>query len=69
MFNIGVLAGFDWYFTKGLAVGAEYALGYTAWTPSASVNGKDVSPAPPTQSAIALGIVGGSGSVHLVVHF
>jgi outer membrane protein W len=68
LINIGVLAGFDWYFTRGLAIGGEYALGYSGQSSSASVNGKDLDPAPPTTSTIALGIVG-SGSVHLIVHF
>jgi len=66
-FNIGVFAGFDWFFTKGLALGAEYGLGFTSNSSSSSTGGKDDG-TKPSPSAIVLGLVG-SGSLHLIVYF
>ncbi len=63
-FGIGVLAGFDWYFTHGLAVGAEYMLGFSSGSASATVAGTTTDA--PSTSAIA---ITNNGNVHLVVHF
>ena len=61
--NIGAVGGFDWYFTKGLALGAQYMLGY-------SMNSMSSDPAPasdyPTSSTIG---ISGGGSVHILAHF
>lgn len=64
--GIGVLAGFDWYFTKGLAVGGEYMLGFS--TTSSSTTGGTPSVTTDGPSSNNIGI-SNSGNVHLVVHF
>jgi hypothetical protein len=66
--NIGVVAGFDWFFTKGLALGAEYALGFTSSSGSVTVPSPGTAPTIPTSTAIGLG-VNGSGSLHALVYF
>jgi opacity protein-like surface antigen len=63
-FGIGVLAGFDWYFTRGIAVGAEYMLGFTSASSSVTTNSTTTD----LPSATTIGISNG-GNVHLVVHF
>lgn len=68
-FGIAALAGFDWYFTHGLAVGAEYMLGFSSMSSSTSNTprgGSSTTTDNPSVSAI--GITNG-GNVHLVVHF
>lgn len=62
-FGIAALAGFDWYFTKGIFLGAEYSLGFAS-TSSSVTNGGATNDSP---SATTIGI--GSGNVHLGVHF
>ncbi len=67
-FGVAVLAGFDWFFTRGMAAGAEMALGFNSTsnshtepteTGTTTVNGQSV-----TTIALATG-----GDVHLVVYF
>ncbi len=66
--GIGVLAGFDWYFTRGIAVGGEYMLGFSTASSSTVVTPKTGSATThDNPSATNIGI--SSGSVHLVVHF
>jgi opacity protein-like surface antigen len=67
LFGIGVFAGFDWFFTRGIAIGAEYGLGFATKSASSSTAGKD-NPAPPSSSAITLGLTA-SGNLHAVVYF
>jgi hypothetical protein len=62
-FGIGVFAGFDWYFTRGIAVGGEFGLGFNSMSGS-SDNGTTTTDFP-SASSIAIG----SASVHLAVHF
>jgi opacity protein-like surface antigen len=66
--GFSALAGFDWFFTRGIAIGAEYALGLV--TRSGSTNppgdGDDIDDAGTTD--IGFGSQG-SGNVHLVVYF
>lgn len=62
-FGIAALAGFDWYFTKGIFLGAEYTLGFAS-TSSSTTSGGTTNDAP---SSSTIGI--GSGNVHLGVHF
>jgi opacity protein-like surface antigen len=62
-FGIAALAGFDWYFTKGIFLGAEYTLGFASKS-SSSTSGGTTTDAP---SSSTIGI--GSGNVHLGVHF
>ncbi|MEI8133943.1 MAG: hypothetical protein WCH46_02550 [bacterium] len=64
LFGIGALAGFDWYFTRGLAVGAEYMLGFS----SASASSTSAGTTTDAPSSTSIGINYG-GNVHLVVHF
>src|SRR5205823_490096 len=63
-YGIGILAGFDWYFTYGIAIGGEFMYGYT--TSSSSVtNPQGVTTDNPSPSFFALT----SGNIHLAVHF
>ena len=66
--SIGVLAGFDWYFTHGIAVGGEYMLGFSSFSGSTTKtpNGGSATTAD-DPSATNLGI--SSANVHLIVHF
>jgi opacity protein-like surface antigen len=68
-FGIGVLAGFDWYFTHGLAVGAEYMLGFQSMSASKTTTdatGTSTTTDLPSSSSIG---ISNAGNVHLVVHF
>ncbi|MFI5264019.1 MAG: hypothetical protein ACHQM6_05855, partial [Candidatus Kapaibacterium sp.] len=67
-FGIGVLAGFDWYFTKGIAVGGEYMLGFSSASSSTTItpNGGSAKTVD-NPSSTSIGI--SSASVHLIVHF
>ena len=67
-FGIGVLAGFDWYFTRGIAVGGEYMLGFSSFSGSTAVTpngGTTTTTTDPSSTNIGIS----SASVHLVVHF
>jgi len=61
-FGVGVLAGFDWYFTNAIAVGGEYMLGFNSTSLSETASGKTTDL--PSSSKIGIS----SGSVHLVIH-
>lgn len=69
--TIMAVAGFDWFFTRGIAIGTEWGLGYTMNSTDDGVDATDE----PTGSAIGLGMtstsggISGSGSVHAVVYF
>ncbi len=63
--GIGAVAGFDWFFTKGLALGAEYNLRFTTNSSSGKVGGTDIGDQP---SPSTIGI-GGGGSVHFLAYF
>lgn len=69
--TVMAVAGFDWFFTRGMAIGAEWGLGFT--TSSSSTESSGTSVDGPSPNSIALGMVGsgisGSGSVHAVVYF
>src|SRR5579872_2134907 len=67
-FGIGVVAGFDWFFTKGLALGAEYGLGFSSASGSITVPSPGIAPTVPTSTAIGIGL-NGSGSLHALVYF
>jgi len=69
--GVGVFAGFDWFFTRGLAIGAEYGLGFTTNSASTTVpngSGGTTTIDSPSSSAITLAL-NGSASVHAVVYF
>ncbi|MFI5201369.1 MAG: outer membrane beta-barrel protein [Candidatus Kapaibacterium sp.] len=68
-FGVAALAGFDWFFTKGIAAGAEMALGFS--TTSNSTTGPSESGSSVTankQSVTNIALATG-GDVHLVVYF
>jgi hypothetical protein len=74
-FGIGVLAGFDWYFTRGIAIGGEYMLGFTT-TSSSTVttttvnnNGTSTSTSKTVDNPSATSFGISSADIHLVVHF
>lgn len=62
--SIAALAGFNWFFTRGLAVGAEYSLGFTSTNGTTTQGGTENDN--PGTSMIGLG---GVGSVHFIVYF
>ena len=68
-FGIGVLAGFDWYFTRGIAIGGEYMLGFSTMSGSttATLTSTGASTTVDNPSSTFFGI--SSANVHLVVHF
>ncbi len=69
--TIMAVAGFDWFFTRGIAIGAEWGLGYTMNSTDDGVDATDE----PSSSSIGLGMtntsggISGSGAVHAVVYF
>ena len=63
VFGVGVVAGFDWYFTRGIAVGGEYMLGFSAASSSTTEDSSTSSN--PSETTIGIS----SASVHLIVHF
>jgi hypothetical protein len=63
-FGVAALAGFDWFFTRGIAAGAEMALGFTSTSNSATVGSTTSNAQSVTTIALATG-----GDVHLVVYF
>ena len=68
-FGIDVLAGFDWFFTRGIAIGAEAGLGLTTSSSSTDTTdeaGKTTTTDGPSATVIALAT---HGDVHLVVYF
>jgi len=70
-FGIGVLAGFDWYFTKGIAIGGEYMLGFSTMSGSRTTTnsaGTSVTSDAPSSTSFGIGS-GSNANVHLVVHF
>lgn len=71
--TIMAVAGFDWFFTRGIAIGAEWGLGYTMNSSSSETTGSP-SVDGPSNSSIGIGMTGnggisGSGAVHAVVYF
>jgi hypothetical protein len=61
------VAGFDWFFTRGMAIGAEWSLGYTMNSSSSETTGSP-SVDGPSNSTLGLGMTG-NGAVHAVVYF
>jgi len=55
------MAGFDWYVTNGIAIGAELGLGFQSQSDT-----KDNGASAPSLTRISLAT---SDDVHLVVHF
>jgi opacity protein-like surface antigen len=65
--GVSVFGGFDWFFTRGMAIGAEYALGFST-TSSSTTAGTNASVSAPSATAIGLGLNGGA-NVHCIVYF
>jgi hypothetical protein len=63
-FGIGVFAGFDWYFTRGIAIGGEYGLMFSSMSSSFERTGVTAADIPGT-TMIAIG----AASIHAIVHF
>lgn len=63
-FGVTALAGFDWFFTHGIAAGAEVGLGFASTSNSVTVGSKTSS----YQSVANISLATG-GDVHLVVYF
>ncbi|HET6402033.1 MAG TPA: hypothetical protein VFH95_11620 [Candidatus Kapabacteria bacterium] len=63
-FNVGLLAGFDWFMTKGMALGGEMNLGFSSTSHSNTVGTLTTSDQSVTDIALATG-----GSVHFLVYF
>lgn len=66
--GFSALAGFDWFFTRGIAIGAEYALGIVTKSGSTNPPGDGADIDDPGTTDIGFGSMG-SGNVHLVVYF
>jgi hypothetical protein len=66
-FGVGAVAGFNWFFTRGIAVGAEYGLGFTTTSTVLQMPGVEKQDEP-VNTDVGLGI-GGAGSVQFVVYF
>lgn len=65
--GLTALGGFDWYFTDGIAIGAEFSLGF--YTTSVTIQNSDGTETD-GGSPSGLGISPGGGTnVHLVVNF
>jgi opacity protein-like surface antigen len=62
--SIAALAGFNWFFTRGIAVGGEYSLGFTSTSGTTTTAGTENDNA----STSMIGF-GGVGSVHFIVYF
>jgi hypothetical protein len=58
------MAGFDWFWTRGLAIGAEYGLGFNSVSGTTTTGGTQVD----NPSTTMIGF-NGVGNVHLVVYF
>jgi hypothetical protein len=63
-FSIAAIAGFDWFFTRGIAAGAEMGLGFATNSGSTEVGSSSTDTNGPTQISLAT-----NGNVHLVVYF
>ena len=63
-FGVAALAGFDWFFTRGLCLDGEMSLGFTSTSTSTTGGSKTTNEQTVTQIALATG-----GSVHLDVYF
>jgi hypothetical protein len=64
-FSVGAIAGFDWFVTRGIAVGAEMSLGFSSMSGThTDSGGKDTDLPSKTTIAIAT-----RPSVHLLVYY
>jgi hypothetical protein len=66
-FGVAALAGFDWFFTRGLALGAEMTLGFSSSSNSTTIAAGS-SKTFDSQGVSVIALATG-GNVHLVVNF
>ena len=64
-FAVTGLFGFDWYLWSGVAIGAEYSIGYASISSTHTASDGTATPMPTTSQ---FGISGGS-NIHLIVNF
>jgi len=67
-FGVTVLAGFDWYLWNGVALGAEYSLGFVSSSTTQTLADGTTQNVYNLYPATAFGISGGT-NIHLVVAF
>jgi hypothetical protein len=66
-FGVGAVVGFNWFFTRGLALGGEYTLGFTSTSSVFEFSGTPKQDEP-TNTDVGMGVNGG-GSLQLIVYF
>jgi hypothetical protein len=66
-FGVGAVVGFNWFFTRGLALGGEYTLGFTSTSSVFEFPGQTKSDEP-TNTDVGMGVNGG-GSLQFIVYF
>jgi hypothetical protein len=66
-FGVGAVVGFNWFFTRGLALGGEYGLGFTSTSSVFEFPGQTKADEP-TNTDVGMGVNGG-GSLQFIVYF
>jgi hypothetical protein len=66
-FGVGAVVGFNWFFTRGLALGGEYGLGFTSTSSVFEFPGTPKQDEP-TNTDVGMGVNGG-GSLQFIVYF
>ncbi len=66
-FGVGAVVGFNWFFTRGLALGGEYTLGFTSTSSVFEFPGQTKADEP-TNTDVGMGVNGG-GSLQFIVYF
>jgi hypothetical protein len=66
-FGVGAVVGFNWFFTRGLALGGEYSLGFTSTSSVFEFPGQTKTDEP-TNTDVGMGVNGG-GSLQFIVYF
>jgi hypothetical protein len=66
-FGVGAVVGFNWFFTRGLALGGEYSLGFTSTSSVFEFPGTTKQDEP-TNTDVGMGVNGG-GSLQFIVYF
>jgi hypothetical protein len=66
-FGVGAVVGFNWFFTRGLALGGEYTLGFTSTSSVFEFPGTTKQDEP-TNTDVGMGVNGG-GSLQCIVYF
>lgn len=66
-FGVGAVVGFNWFFTRGIALGGEYGLGFTSTSSVFEFPGQTKADEP-TNTDVGMGVNGG-GSLQFIVYF